>query len=291
MDYFADIRALSLTSSLISLVLCICMIFIFATRKTYNGFLYWTIASVLYGLCMVLMSSRGVLPDFVTIVVANTCLAAGCGAVAYGLELFLECRKQLWLFAVLTLFLFLSYLVFTFIFPSVTARIILISSVIAYVYGYCGYIIYRFLPRLMKEQNFLLVMIFTLQAVWSVLRIYHTVFIDGDIPNYMHAPFFHGLTTAVFFCGNIFVIIGLIVMNFQRLEFGLRAAIEEVRTLRGIIPICSSCKKIRDDKGIWNQIEAYISVHSEAEFSHGICPDCVKKLYPDIDEKFYGEQG
>ncbi len=66
----------------------------------------------------------------------------------------------------------------------------------------------------------------------------------------------------------------------------LNKAIEEVKTLSGFLPICASCKKIRDDKGYWNQIEAYISEHSEAEFSHGICPECIEKLYPDIyDDK------
>ncbi len=62
----------------------------------------------------------------------------------------------------------------------------------------------------------------------------------------------------------------------------LQAALAEVTTLRGIIPICSSCKKVRDDKGSWNQLETYIRDHSEADFSHGICPECAKKLYPDL---------
>lgn len=60
----------------------------------------------------------------------------------------------------------------------------------------------------------------------------------------------------------------------------LRDALDKVRTLSGFLPICASCKKIRDDQGYWNQIEAYISKHSEAVFSHGICPDCARKLYP-----------
>ena len=62
----------------------------------------------------------------------------------------------------------------------------------------------------------------------------------------------------------------------------LQKALNEVRTLRGIIPICASCKKIRDDKGYWNQVEAYVRDHSEAEFSHGICPECMKELYPEF---------
>ena len=56
----------------------------------------------------------------------------------------------------------------------------------------------------------------------------------------------------------------------------------QVRTLSGLLPICSGCKKIRDDQGYWNQIETYISRHSEAEFSHGLCPDCWARLYPDM---------
>ena len=64
----------------------------------------------------------------------------------------------------------------------------------------------------------------------------------------------------------------------------LNKALKEVKTLSGFLPICASCKKIRDDKGYWTQIEAYISEHSEAEFSHGICPECSKELYPDIFE-------
>ena len=63
----------------------------------------------------------------------------------------------------------------------------------------------------------------------------------------------------------------------------LRIAMNDIKTLRGIIPICSNCKKIRDDKGYWNQVETYIHEHSDVEFTHGICPECVKKLYPGLE--------
>ena len=62
----------------------------------------------------------------------------------------------------------------------------------------------------------------------------------------------------------------------------MQAALDRVKRLGGLLPICASCKKIRDDKGYWNQLEAYITTHTEAEFSHGMCPDCIQKLYPDI---------
>ena len=68
----------------------------------------------------------------------------------------------------------------------------------------------------------------------------------------------------------------------EKLIAELKDAMSKIKTLSGLLPICSSCKKIRDDKGYWNQIEQYISEHSKAEFTHGICPECCKKLYPDI---------
>lgn len=65
----------------------------------------------------------------------------------------------------------------------------------------------------------------------------------------------------------------------------LRQALDEIKTLKGILPICSKCKKIRDDEGYWNQIESYIQTRSEALFSHGLCPECSDVLYG--DKKWY----
>ena len=110
----------------------------------------------------------------------------------------------------------------------------------------------------------------------------------------------------VFFTANVFLIVllssALILRHFHYRtlinELGLKydlemykvqlenivndrnAQLAKIKTLSGMLPICASCKKIRDDKGYWNRIETYISKHSETEFSHGICPDCAKKLYP-----------
>ncbi len=83
----------------------------------------------------------------------------------------------------------------------------------------------------------------------------------------------------------LFAIWVVTILSVQRrlLHEEKEAALMELKTLSGFLPICASCKKIRDDQGYWNQIESYIKEHSEADFSHGICPDCAKDLYPDID--------
>ncbi len=71
-------------------------------------------------------------------------------------------------------------------------------------------------------------------------------------------------------------------IDLRRSNEELQRALKEVKVLRGLIPICASCKKIRNDGGFWQQLEEYLGEHSEAEFSHGLCRPCIKKLYPGV---------
>ncbi len=69
--------------------------------------------------------------------------------------------------------------------------------------------------------------------------------------------------------------------RLQRRNRELEKALREVRELSGLIPICASCKKIRDDDGYWNEVEVYMSRHSDMDFSHSLCPECMARLYPE----------
>jgi hypothetical protein len=87
-----------------------------------------------------------------------------------------------------------------------------------------------------------------------------------------------------------FIILGVALATIKKLleiekdlSRSIRATLEEVKMLKGFLPICSSCKNIRDDRGYWEKIELYIEQHTDAEFTHTLCPDCMKKLYPDVD--------
>ncbi|MGA3287488.1 MAG: PAS domain-containing protein [Bacteroidota bacterium] len=71
----------------------------------------------------------------------------------------------------------------------------------------------------------------------------------------------------------------------ERMIKELQDALADIKTLSGLVPICANCKKIRDDKGFWMQVESYIQERSQARFSHGICPDCIKKLYPNVKQE------
>lgn len=75
----------------------------------------------------------------------------------------------------------------------------------------------------------------------------------------------------------------------EKLIKELKSALDEIKTLSGLLPICSHCKKIRDDSGYWLGVEHYIAARSDAQFSHGICPDCMREFYPKVAEKVLGK--
>ena len=74
----------------------------------------------------------------------------------------------------------------------------------------------------------------------------------------------------------------------RTLEHEVRDARADLKVLRGLLPICASCKRIRDDQGRWNQIESYVAARTEATFRHGVCPDCLRRLYPDLADSVGG---
>lgn len=113
--------------------------------------------------------------------------------------------------------------------------------------------------------------------------------LDGFIYDRDPAPDLRSLYTALIIIAAVAVVISLVAIRTSRLNRSLRQALQEIRVLRGILPICAACKKIRDDQGYWNQIESYISAHSDTEFTHGICPDCAHKLYPQYFDR-HGEK-
>ena len=79
-------------------------------------------------------------------------------------------------------------------------------------------------------------------------------------------------------------------LAYRKKVLELEEALKTVKSLSGLLPICASCKNIRDDSGYWQAVEAYITRHSEAEFTHGLCPDCIRKLYPDLAEDILNDE-
>ena len=114
----------------------------------------------------------------------------------------------------------------------------------------------------------------------------------------VEAPFFRSiLITGIF--AAVLIVLGVSIFfkvtnpllnKLSKTVESLQNALREVKVLRGFLPICSFCKKIRDDDGYWSQVEDYIKDRSDADFSHGICPDCMKVHYPEYYEKVPDEK-
>jgi hypothetical protein len=112
------------------------------------------------------------------------------------------------------------------------------------------------------------------------------------VPPYWHTVWFRsaiGLAAVLLMVSIYWLRVHQIEVRNRQLEEAVRErtiklerALTEVKTLTGMLPICASCKRIRDDKGYWQQVEDFITERSQADFSHAICPDCVKKLYPEL---------
>jgi CHASE1-domain containing sensor protein len=106
---------------------------------------------------------------------------------------------------------------------------------------------------------------------------------------------FHGVAVSGTGSGSTLAILGVglflgfllssYLLALERYAAGLQDALAEVRTLRGFIPICSYCKKIRDDKGFWDSVEQYVTERTEAVFSHGICPECATKVMTEFEKE------
>lgn len=92
------------------------------------------------------------------------------------------------------------------------------------------------------------------------------------------------MVAVVLIVGNIGQLLNKKLMELSRVNADLKKASEEIRTLKGIVPICSSCNSIRDNEGHWHRVDVYVRDHTHAEFSHGICPICLEKLYPSNSE-------
>lgn len=283
MNIFFDIRTLSLFSGFISACLFCCMVYIYRNQKAYPGFKQWTLGYFLNFSGFVFLSLRNILPDFITVITANLCIVLCFVFIARGLINFAGQKQNIWLDVFPPAVLVMFFIHFLYFYPSLNARITVISLVMIFLCLRCISIIHKKIPLRLGGKNRLLITAFIWVAFWLSFRIFLTLSHEKHIHDFMSNSTIQGISIIAGSIGLIFIAAGLIIINAQRLENNLIRANEEIKILKGFLPICMYCKKIRDDNGYWNQIEAYIQKHSEAEFSHSICSECAKKYHPEID--------
>jgi hypothetical protein len=278
-----DIRTLAFVSSTTSLVLFFWLAYVDRTRKTYPGFRQWTMSAFLFFCGMVLISLRNIWPDMLTVVVGNSAFIGAFILADYGLRRFHGRRPAINGYIINLAILSLSFTYFTFIRPDVAIRIVIVSVLVSIYCFRIGYDLWKYRTPTSSFGRGLLIGTFMLLGFWDLARPVLTMLLEAHVADFMHAGAIQSVTLIVFIGGSILMYAGLATLNAERIEADLTRAMENIRTLQGFLPICANCKRIRDDRGYWKHVEEYIEHHTEAVMTHGICPDCEKKLYPEID--------
>ncbi|MCG8570107.1 MAG: hypothetical protein MJB14_08205 [Spirochaetes bacterium] len=281
-DQLIDIRTIHVITGSIFLFLCITLIYFYFTRKTYAGFHKWTLGYVLGGFGLLLISFQGYLPVIFSVFLADTFIIILFFTVVWGIADFSNYQIK-WPFVIFPILILSFFLViFTFVYPSVSIRITIISGSIGLLCLFAAWIASVPLKKIIPTGNGLITGTMILLGITLLTRGTVTLIFDNSIIDYMNAGIMQSIILMVSCISSVLITNGLIIINSQRLEAELKNAIQEIRTLQGFIPICANCQKVRNDQGYWNQIEEYITHHTDMELSHSICPDCLKELYPDL---------
>jgi len=279
MGEYLNVRTLAFMSAVVSAILCVPMAYIYVARKTYPGFGSWLCGVSFHTAGMLLLALRGHIPDVLSVVGANLFIALYLVLLTRGATAFVGGVQRTWIQVMSLAFLLVTSFYFTYVIPSVSIRIVIFSAVMIPYGIWVGWIVTRRVPVLLRNMNWFLTVAVGAFVFWLMARIVLTVLFERTMGELMSPSLVQGMSFVIFATLNVLSILGLITLNFQRVEDDLLRSVDEIKTLRGIIPICSSCKKIRDDQGYWKQLEAYMKDHADITFSHGSCPECRDKLY------------
>jgi|WetSurMetagenome_2_1015567.scaffolds.fasta_scaffold42751_3 hypothetical protein len=281
----------------ISVLLALTMIFYRAHYQCYPGFGHWTAGMSAIALSNIMHAMRGVIPDAIPIVIGNTIFPFAILWFYQGTRKFLDMTDMPRVWYVLPALTFAACSVFYFVADEPGQRIIWFALAVSLPLLFTAVLVLRrwsverfiFYPIIAFEMILVSILMLA-RAVWFLFIPEFSFFMDS--------PFqFYFFMSAMLL--QVIIAISFIMLNSERLHKELVSAKEdlkmkiteleqsmsEVKVLSGLLPICASCKRIRDENNNWTQLELYIRARSEAEFSHGICPECAKKLYPEHWDK------
>jgi len=298
-----------LVNMLVVCVVCssVAMAGLLRCRNTYKGMVQWSSMFFLQGTGILLILLRGVIPAFWSVWIANGMVVGGVWLGLTGINLFLG--KPPWRRREATLFfvfmLLNSYL--TFVSSDVNLRSMNVAACLTVYFLWSAGSLYRVTPLEMRHVTRSSAFTYLALSVLFVLRFMLLLLTPYLSEAYLESGGVEPLFFLLLECAYVVMATSLVVMVNRRLGYDLHLqkevelsrrreehdarqrllderekTISELKILSGMLPICSSCKKIRDDQGYWSQLEDYIHTHSQAEFSHSLCPLCAERFYPDL---------
>lgn len=280
-----DIRTLAVFGTVSSLIFFLWLYGIYRNQKSYSGFGYWTISSLLLFFSQILLSFRDLINDFFSIIISDILYLSAFILIKYGLNKFIDRNVNVTYQIGFLVFFLIPLVYYTYYQPNLEARIVLVFLLTAYYCFRISKLIYLNVSKVLNVKNYNLTILFLLFGIWQVFGVVSTLLNKSTVTDYMNSGITESLDqifTASFF---MLVYFGLVNLNALKIEQDLTSAKNEIETLEKFLPICANCKKIRDDKGYWENVEDYISHKTSSTMTHSICPDCTHELYPELYKK------
>jgi len=297
-----DVRTLFVADAVITVFIGLALLLYGKKRKTYPGFNLWMLGSLIVSASYVATFLRGAIPELLSIMLVNGGFVLSGVVRLDGVLRFLRGKKAPGVLYCLPVVAMAIAAYFTLAHNDMAIRLIFLTFWVCLLLWSIAVIFILSVPAASRSLHLLAAVITFLYGASTLSR---TVFFILDRPELLFQN--TGYNSTFFLSVLIFEIwSGLLIMmlNNQRMEeellvshaalqghvVELEKVLSEVKVLNGLLPICSSCKKIRDDQGYWNQLEDYIDAHSEATFTHGLCPACALQLQKEIDEMKFVEK-
>jgi hypothetical protein len=276
-----DPRTLVVESLLVSLCLAAAMVGVSALRRVPRGFGAWTLAQVAYFLGGCFVAARGAIPLLASVLVGNLLLLLGHWLMVEGFVRFHGLRRRIpaWVDGLLLL-LAAAYFGAAAAGPA-SPRIVAWSLASAWLLLRMALAPLASAAARRSAAQRILSGVYLAGAAVLLVRLGWVSRSPpvADLWREGWTAVVPGLVLTIVNTGGVLL---ALYLTFERSESGLRAALAEVKTLTGLLPICMHCHSIRNDRGYWDRLELYLGDHSDAQFSHGICPDCFTRLYPGL---------
>ncbi|SEA23544.1 hypothetical protein SAMN05660420_01542 [Desulfuromusa kysingii] len=288
-----DVNILILSSIFVSTFFCSAFFVYDLEQKTYNGFRLWTFSILTMTLGFLAIVARGTIPLELSIFIVSGFFTLAAVIRLDAIKRFLQGKSLNKSLYAIPVFVVLASSIFYFVFDRIDIRTSIVSAVLFLLSISISWVL---IQHSTPENK----MLYYSAAIFIALR--GAIILSRAFawqPENLQTVFSAGIGSTIQLEFGLVSEIGqnviFLMMNSQRSAadyiqsesklhstiIDLKKANEQIKTLEGVIPICMYCKNIRDEKETWNQLEQYISDHSDASFSHGICPDCLKKQYPE----------
>lgn len=221
MPYNLDIRTLCLICGIVSIFLSFPLGYTVLYRRVYPGFRLWAVAFIINGVGFILLGHRGLLPDFLTVVVANTLIVSHLAMISRGISTFTGQLSNIWLDILPVACVVVAFVYLTYVKPDVNMRIILISIAIALLFFRCGLLKVRSFSSHLSTADRVLISIFFFSAACFFLRAFVTFFLGERLDSFMDAGLFQASMAVLYCVASILIMTGLIIINNQKIEIEL----------------------------------------------------------------------